>query len=647
MAQKIESKVIDDEVLSLLLPDGVGHTSERDLWDYKEFALEPAPVNATEERQKKWRLSRCELAKDIVAFYNSFGGYLVFGVRDSDRRVVGCAGSPSIDDLIRYCLSLTGQNIGLDIKTLRFQSGPQSMMVPVILVPRRSDEYLPAIFTKDGELRADGRPVFKNHDLYFRRNDECRPLDKNNPVDVKFLYQSGQRTLSSFSTEFPTLTNNLGPDDPELVRFVGREEYLRKLWAWTTERYSEVKVLSGLGGVGKTTIVRQFAEQVVERPCMGLTQLIWLTAKRVSFSALQNKEIPRGDATFADTITMLKAMLRHLAVPESVLESKEDLDDLMDIGFECLQAFPSLVIFDDIDSLPQAEQTEAFQAIVQLFGRTFRQANRAPSRAIITSRLELGAATRQLLKIDGLTLAEFSEFVSMMFVTFNLSLPSNKVIERLHKTTDGSPVFASSIIRLVRLGEHIDSAIQRWKNNSGEDVRKFAFERELDALKGTDRNVLYALCLLRETTRAELKVVLDVGDQTITDNLDQLRQYHLITSEGATPFSEPALLVPSSIQIMVDLIEKKVPYSTRIRDAVIAARKGASRDNSGVGSVVFEAMAHLKNDEPELVSSIIAKRSFLNGLPASSPPEAASRSDHPEDGCTVKAEGERRGNPAV
>ncbi len=606
LAQKIEERLIDDTVLSVLLPNGQGLASERDLWDYKEVACEPVPPdNPTDEQRKRWRLSRCELAKDIVAFYNSYGGYIVFGVRDLDRIAVGSSTNVSIDDLIKYCSSLTGHNIELDLKTFSVQGPAGPLLIPVMLIPRRADSKLPAIFSKDGESRADGRPVFRNHDLYFRRNDECRPLDKNNPLEVKFLYQTGQRTLSSLSTEFPTLINNLGPEDPELVRFVGREDYLRKLWAWTTERYSEVKILSGLGGVGKTTIVRQFAEQVVERPCMGLTQLIWLTAKQHSFSAIQNKRIERSDASFSDPVTMLKSMLRHLAVPDSKLAETDDIEDLMDLGAESLQEFPSLVVFDDIDSLPQSEQTNAFQTIVQLFGRTFRYSNSAPSRAIITSRLELGAATRQLLKIDGLTLTEFSEYVSMMFDTYALAKPNKKVVERLHVITDGSPVFASSIVRLVRLGENMESALQKWKTQSGEDVRKFAFERELEALSSTDRNVLFALCLLKETTRAELKVVLDVGDQTISDNLDRLRQYHLITSEGATPYSDPAIIAPSSIQVMVDLVEKKVLYSARIRESVQSARRGVLKDNSAVGSVVYEAMAHLRSNHPGLALAIV------------------------------------------
>lgn len=47
------------------------------------------------------------------------------------------------------------------------------------------------------------------------------------------------------------------------------------------------------------------------------------------------------------------------------------------------------------------------------------------------------------------------------------------------------------------------------------------------------------------------------------------------------------------------------------------------------------------------VSSIIAKRSFLNGLPTSSPPEAAIRSDHPEGSVYCESGGKEGRNPAV
>lgn len=59
------------------------------LVDYKE---EDAQVDYKESfdpsNQKCW----LELAKDISAFANTHGGYLVFGVRDSDKKVVGISG---------------------------------------------------------------------------------------------------------------------------------------------------------------------------------------------------------------------------------------------------------------------------------------------------------------------------------------------------------------------------------------------------------------------------------------------------------------------------------------------------------------------------------------------------------------------------
>ena len=77
-----------------------------------------------------------------------------------------------------------------------------------------------------------------------------------------------------------SIEHNLPPRDPNLISFVGRGEYLFKLWDWLIDNHSAVKTLTALGGTGKTAIAYEFCQQFLEDAPSGATKLVWLSAKQ-------------------------------------------------------------------------------------------------------------------------------------------------------------------------------------------------------------------------------------------------------------------------------------------------------------------------------------------------------------------------------
>ena len=96
----IRQGVLDDKVSDLLIQNGEPLQYERQLWDFKlkqptatkGEVLKPEEKNAID---REW----ANLAKDVASFYNSYGGYIVFGVRDSPRTIVGYEGLFDVDEL--------------------------------------------------------------------------------------------------------------------------------------------------------------------------------------------------------------------------------------------------------------------------------------------------------------------------------------------------------------------------------------------------------------------------------------------------------------------------------------------------------------------------------------------------------------------
>jgi predicted HTH transcriptional regulator len=95
----VDELALTEDVLKVLLPYGAPHQFESELWDYKE-KLPTLPSKASDDDQKKYKAEIGDVIKDIVAFHNSYGGYIVFGVANKGKnRVRGCDFDFDIGDL--------------------------------------------------------------------------------------------------------------------------------------------------------------------------------------------------------------------------------------------------------------------------------------------------------------------------------------------------------------------------------------------------------------------------------------------------------------------------------------------------------------------------------------------------------------------
>jgi hypothetical protein len=386
------------------------------------------------------------------------------------------------------------------------------------------------------------------------------------------------------------LDNNLGPKDPDLIKFIGRDKYLSALWAWLLERFSPIKLLAGLGGVGKTTIARNFSETVATESPLGFERVIWLSAKGKYWRSFKGKpdDVDPSEVKYFDTRSFLIALLLELGALETEIDEDMDITDLIQMCFESLKLFPSLVVIDDVDSLSENEQYTLFQTVVQLFGMTI-SSSLVSSKALLTARLDLGAAPTQLLKVSGLEFEEFKEYVQVVVAEYEIDskfLGNKSLIERFHRATDGSPIFVNSILRLVAYGEKLETAIEQWKGSDGEEVRKFTFEREISFLSDSELRTLLALSELKLTSMVELQHVLEINRTRLRDNLARLRKYHLIVREDEAPAGGPDLAIPNSIKLMQSILETHVRNTQPLKNRCKDARAGSATAKLEIGIIV-------------------------------------------------------------
>ncbi len=588
----IKKGCLGDEVLAELLPHGQPLLYEKALWDYKE-SLPIAIPKPTTEQAATHAAKMAEIVKDVVAFYNSHGGYLIAGVADSPRRVVGFNGQFDCGDLAKKVKGATNIEIDCHYSIQNIICDGKSYPIGILQIPQRSGSGTsPAQFLRPAPTSTTGKQAYKQQDIYLRDGDQSRPAVTSD--DYAFLCIASRReVVNSISTPPPVLLSNLGPKDPSLVRFVGREDYLQNLWKWLCDPYSPVKLLSGLGGLGKTTIARQFAEIVTKNSPLKLELVVWLSAKRQFFASFDNKYEPAARVDFFDLPSLLRALLHALGLPEEQIDPDATRESLVDEVIQALSIYPALIVVDDVDSLDLEQQHDVFQTMIQIISRTMSQPHvHSPSRALLTSRLQLGAAPAQLIKVNGLPQTEFYEYVTI--ISNALDIPtnlSNAQLAKFHSASSGSPAFASSILRLMLTGENFNSAIERWKGSEGDEVRQFAFSRELDRLTSSQTRTLYAMCILGTTSQLELGQVLDSTDGRLRDDLDELRKYHLYAMTGTVRAGGAHLEVPSAIRLMQEVIRQRIPDPSRIEKECAIARSNASKVNLNIGSMINRVLA--------------------------------------------------------
>ena len=615
LADYIANGSCDEAIINELLPGGRGLQTEKALWDYKIELPSLDPRSEASEQDRQLHNARIAgLIKDIVAFYNSYGGYIVAGVDDRTRSVVGFDKHFSADDVQKRARAATGHDIDCHYVVHQVQTLETLHPIGLLYIPKRPYSLPPAQFRRDAaKSPTGGNCAYKANDIYLRIGDECKPAQT--AEEFSFLCGGSRREIS-LAEEIGrgnVLLNNLGARDPGFIMFVGRESYLRQLWRWVCDGFTPVKLLAGLGGVGKTTLAREFAEGIIRNPPSGTAKLIWLSAKKRFYTAIQGKFEPTTRVDFSDTTSLLRALLLELGTPENHFDTEWTIQELAEQVTMSLRMFPSLLVIDDVDSLDIAEQQDVFQTLVQVTAETMGRDN-APSLALLTARLDLGCSPRQLLRVTGLEISDFTEYCKMTAnareIPFSLRATS-PLMQRFHSTTDGSPTFAASILRLVEGGASLDTVLRNWKGRDGDEVRRFAFENELGQLSESQIRTLYAACLLGQTSFVELQSILQSGDRLLTEDVAALRKYHLVAFGDDMP-GGVRIVIPSSLLLMIDLIGKRVRDPHRLEHLCAKTRKKEPQLISEVADAIRRVAALWRENKHEdaLLVAQVAERRF-------------------------------------
>jgi len=582
IAKYIEAGDLTEKVSNSLLSNNEFVPAEGCLFDYKR----DVPTD---------RLSLLKTLKHIAAFHNTYGGYLIFGadeaVKDQPARpihkTINQLDSKQVRDLVREYL---GVPIEIQCAIISLNLSNEQFQIILLHIPKRS-AHEPVAFSKnatEGKIK-----IFEAEQVFIRDGDNSIACSK--PAHWKLIYGERQNPyLSSGLIPMATPLHSNLPDRSFIYQsFVGRQDTLSSLWKWLGDDFSCVKVLAGEGGLGKTSIAYEFAQEVCKaKPCNFL-QVVWLTAKKEQFRAMYNyyEALP---ATHYDSASALfRQILEQLGMFEH--ETLEISDPALPKQMrDIVQRVQSFIVIDDLDSLSPDNQRRAIEVCQQM-------ANTG-TKFLFTTRKNVTASSSSAIELQGFEINDFRIFVDGWTDRLKLDKFTETQIKKVIKTTQGSPLYTESFLRLLKQGIKFSEALNSWEGKLGSDVRKAALEREVKQLTLEARKVIVAVAVRGSASNAELKQVTGYTDQTLFDCLNELQSLFLLSAPQIA--NQMRFTIPQTTQALVlslgtDLISDFELFTKSIREAQYKSSKKTRKNEPSVGSAINQAMALLRQENIE------------------------------------------------
>lgn len=544
-------------------------------------------------------LSMAEAVKDIASFFNTYGGFIVFGVEEVEKdiryKAVGISGTPFNMQVLRgKADAWLSEPLPFTYDEVRLSTGKT---VGVLVVPKRPRSQRPNQFKRRGPEVRSGRYLFDAGDVAVRRSDKSTLASEMGDWQLVLSDRELDAIAKDLGRLIPekhsgaALDHNLPSRAVICAKFIGRADVLTALWAWLNDEFQYAKVIAGEGGKGKTSLAYEFATQVAYNAPRGIERVIWLTAKKKQFSAIENSWRSLPETHFGCFRTLLAAIGRNIGYTDEELEQASEPELHRMVRAE-IRIQPTLFVLDDIDSLAPDDQRRSLEFA--------QQAGSDDVRFLLTTRSNASYSSSSAITLGGLQDGDYADLVAVLGERFSVSLPAGEV-KSLETATQGSPLLTESILRVVKRGNSIRKAIDEWKNHSGEDARNAVLGREIAQLSREAQRVLLCLALLGQSSKSELMSASGLLEMRLEDALEELQSLFIVSAPKIIE-SEPRFEIGITVALLVlakrsELAGDHVAIEGRIKAARSRVLGATQKKNKDVAIAISQALALKKAND--------------------------------------------------
>jgi hypothetical protein len=422
-------------------------------------------------------ISKVEFVKDILAFANSKGGYIIFGVNKSydwiglDERSDSDVDEANISNILD---TYSDGHIEFVTNTVEIDG---DFFFIIYIFP--SSQIIP--FRKDGQYSKNkwkgGKntnvTVFKSGDVYCRRGSRSIKADN-------LFYKLKSNNFK--------IIENVSIQPIMYSEFIGRNEYLTDLHQKIENQNNRIIQIDGIGGIGKTSFVHYFVSQLIENKVFknNFDFIIWTSSKRNKYTPSGIKELSEFISNFSD---LIQEIYNFIINNQLISLDHETEKDIVDVVKDFLNQNKTLLIVDNLETLNDADLID------------FLEHFPLKSKAILTTRETLGDFYLSRINLNGFTREkEFPDFLVSQYKNFNgegnfLELYETYIGE-LFLYTKGMPLAGQLITHQLAQGTPIENVIENLKNGKAyEDILTFCFKGSIEKLSIIEKTILFIFSL--------------------------------------------------------------------------------------------------------------------------------------------------------
>lgn len=523
-----------------------------------------------------------------LAFHNSFGGLVVFGVLDGSLTLSGMTVDLDIESFNRTFSDVTGKSVECLYRRYRLPGAAHE--IGVLLVPKRG-------LAKPLQLRS-ALGHYRSGMLWVRERHEVLEAT---PAHLSHLY-SGRLTPPSQDDGGQPLSihRSLPPSPATMHNFIGRHDLMRELWDWFVFGDQPRAYLHGPGGSGKSTLAFEFAKTMsdVGFSVLGangdrVDYVLFLSAKETELNPLTGEQQIFALRQFDGPLTQFKQVLFHSGHFDAELVEAADEEETEEMLNELFSSYSGLLVLDDIDALSRRKVDTGEET---LFLKAVNGSKR--TRILYTLRYPPSHARRNSFEVPGLSGQEYYDFLEACCQQFAVPPPPPEITPRIEEETQSLPLLIETLVGLRRFCGSFQDALALFRDKGGDEARGYLYQREYDQLdpKGKSREVMATLLLLEEPVHfGTLANLLGFSPQRVSDALTECGSIFLTTAENDAGETLYQLTPPS--RPFVRTVSQRLERFTQIERKVELLRKQGGAHTPAEAALIMKMERLLRQED--------------------------------------------------